>query len=227
MTKYQWILFWFNNEYLNLIYIYKISYGNSEAARTVGWISQSSGELLIREGVWPTWQRREHHHHCQNSFHETHMAISLQASVRSSFYIHIKAFPNQSIFPSSSSSSSTSLSLLNPMLRKFLSSSARYSLPLTAAAYSNITSFSVRIPKGFSYRYRYRHSHGIVSSITLHNRLIHSLRVIAMAEQSSSTTSQQSHKRTNRLAAEQSPYLLQHAHNPVLYKILYSFPCSL
>lgn len=154
------------------------------------------------------------------------MAISLQASVRSSFYIHIKAFQNQSIFPSSSSSS-ISLSLLNPMLRKFLSSSARYSLPRTAAAYSNITSFSVRIPKGFSYRYRYRHRHRIVSSITLHNRLIHSLRVIAMAEQSSSTTSQQSHKRTNRLAAEQSPYLLQHAHNPVLYKILYSFPRSL
>jgi hypothetical protein len=34
-------------------------------------------------------------------------------------------------------------------------------------------------------------------------------------ESSSSSTSSTSQKHTNRLAAEHSPYLLQHAHNPV------------
>ncbi|KAF2298547.1 hypothetical protein GH714_024063 [Hevea brasiliensis] len=38
--------------------------------------------------------------------------------------------------------------------------------------------------------------------------------VVAMAERPTETTST-SHKYTNRLAAEHSPYLLQHAHNPV------------
>ncbi|XP_052196552.1 uncharacterized protein LOC127803938 [Diospyros lotus] len=47
-------------------------------------------------------------------------------------------------------------------------------------------------------------------------RSIHSLKVLAMAEQSQKpTTSQTHHEHTNRLAAEHSPYLLQHAHNPV------------
>ena len=45
-------------------------------------------------------------------------------------------------------------------------------------------------------------------------RHIHTLKVLAMAERSMKTTSH-SHKHTNRLAAEHSPYLLQHAHNPV------------
>ncbi|PIN01246.1 protein containing a thioredoxin domain [Handroanthus impetiginosus] len=41
-------------------------------------------------------------------------------------------------------------------------------------------------------------------------------RVLAMADEGSSkTTSSEAHKHTNRLAAEHSPYLLQHAHNPV------------
>ncbi|XP_031122676.1 spermatogenesis-associated protein 20 isoform X1 [Ipomoea triloba] len=44
-------------------------------------------------------------------------------------------------------------------------------------------------------------------------RPIHSVRVLAMAEQSSQPTKK--HKHTNRLASEHSPYLLQHAHNPV------------
>jgi hypothetical protein len=35
-------------------------------------------------------------------------------------------------------------------------------------------------------------------------------------ESSSSSTSSTSQKHTNRLAAEHSPYLLQHAHNPVI-----------
>lgn len=46
-------------------------------------------------------------------------------------------------------------------------------------------------------------------------RPIHSLSVLAMAEQSSSSSS--SHKHNNRLTSEHSPYLLQHAHNPVLH----------
>lgn len=45
------------------------------------------------------------------------------------------------------------------------------------------------------------------------SRPISSGKVFAMAEETSSTTSQ---KHTNRLAAEHSPYLLQHAHNPVI-----------
>ncbi|KAJ4828501.1 hypothetical protein Tsubulata_012466 [Turnera subulata] len=44
-----------------------------------------------------------------------------------------------------------------------------------------------------------------------HRRPFHSNKVMSMAETSSSG----SHKHTNRLAAEHSPYLLQHAHNPV------------
>ncbi|KAH7676738.1 Spermatogenesis-associated protein 20 [Dioscorea alata] len=41
-------------------------------------------------------------------------------------------------------------------------------------------------------------------------RPIHAHRILAMAETSSPT-----HRHTNRLASEHSPYLLQHAHNPV------------
>ncbi|PON96626.1 Spermatogenesis-associated protein [Trema orientale] len=46
------------------------------------------------------------------------------------------------------------------------------------------------------------------------HRPICALKVLSMAEHKSKQTSQ-SHKHTNRLAAEHSPYLLQHAHNPV------------
>ncbi|KAL5561535.1 hypothetical protein UlMin_031282 [Ulmus minor] len=45
-------------------------------------------------------------------------------------------------------------------------------------------------------------------------RPIHAFKVLAMAGESSKQASH-SHKHTNRLAAEHSPYLLQHAHNPV------------
>ncbi|KAG2697342.1 hypothetical protein I3760_07G101400 [Carya illinoinensis] len=45
-------------------------------------------------------------------------------------------------------------------------------------------------------------------------RPISSLKFLAMAERPS-TPESHSHKYTNRLAAEHSPYLLQHAHNPV------------
>ncbi|KAL8054788.1 hypothetical protein ABFX02_04G015600 [Erythranthe guttata] len=57
-------------------------------------------------------------------------------------------------------------------------------------------------------------------SVVFH-RPIHFSRVFAMADdRSTNTTSsppppEASHKHTNRLAAEHSPYLLQHAHNPV------------
>ncbi|GAA0145494.1 hypothetical protein LIER_05676 [Lithospermum erythrorhizon] len=46
---------------------------------------------------------------------------------------------------------------------------------------------------------------------------IHTHRILAMVEEQSSkaTTSLELHKYTNRLASQHSPYLLQHAHNPV------------
>ncbi|KAL6968455.1 dTMP kinase [Sarracenia purpurea var. burkii] len=46
-------------------------------------------------------------------------------------------------------------------------------------------------------------------------RPIHSHKILAMAAKSQNPTSSATHKHTNRLAAEHSPYLLQHAHNPV------------
>ncbi|KAG0480975.1 hypothetical protein HPP92_011833 [Vanilla planifolia] len=45
---------------------------------------------------------------------------------------------------------------------------------------------------------------------TARRRTLQSLRVFSMAE-----SSRASHRYTNRLASEHSPYLLQHAHNPV------------
>ncbi|XP_057963726.1 uncharacterized protein LOC131154915 [Malania oleifera] len=45
-------------------------------------------------------------------------------------------------------------------------------------------------------------------------RPVHTFKVLAMAEHSSKHMAA-AHKHTNRLAAEHSPYLLQHAHNPV------------
>ncbi|KAF7804822.1 spermatogenesis-associated protein 20 [Senna tora] len=45
-------------------------------------------------------------------------------------------------------------------------------------------------------------------------RPIHAPTILAMADRPTNSTSH-SHKYTNRLAAEHSPYLLQHAHNPV------------
>uniref|UniRef100_A0A1J3FXV8 Spermatogenesis-associated protein 20 n=1 Tax=Noccaea caerulescens TaxID=107243 RepID=A0A1J3FXV8_NOCCA len=49
----------------------------------------------------------------------------------------------------------------------------------------------------------------------IRSRPISSGKVLAMAKEPSSSTSSTSPKYTNRLAAEHSPYLLQHAHNPV------------
>ncbi|KAI5680403.1 hypothetical protein M9H77_01630 [Catharanthus roseus] len=89
----------------------------------------------------------------------------------------------------------------NPMLRTFLSSSSsssarRFLSHNTSAVINRLYLF----PR--------------ISSVTLHHqRTINSQRVLAMAEQSSKTI--HNHKHTNRLAAEHSPYLLQHAHNPV------------
>ncbi|KAH9786264.1 Thioredox DsbH domain-containing protein [Citrus sinensis] len=47
------------------------------------------------------------------------------------------------------------------------------------------------------------------------HRPIHPYKVVAMAERTPASTSHSRNKHTNRLAAEHSPYLLQHAHNPV------------
>lgn len=51
-------------------------------------------------------------------------------------------------------------------------------------------------------------------SSLIFRRPVYASKLLAMAEQTSNPASQ-SHKHTNRLAAEHSPYLLQHAHNPV------------
>lgn len=51
-------------------------------------------------------------------------------------------------------------------------------------------------------------------SSLIFRRPVYAPKLLAMAEQTSNPASQ-SHKHTNRLAAEHSPYLLQHAHNPV------------
>ncbi|KAK9945603.1 hypothetical protein M0R45_011111 [Rubus argutus] len=47
------------------------------------------------------------------------------------------------------------------------------------------------------------------------HRPFYASKLLAMADQHTSNPSSQAHKHTNRLAAEHSPYLLQHAHNPV------------
>lgn len=139
------------------------------------------------------------------------MASSFQASVCPTlrFRINTKFSTPFSITASSS----------NFMLKRLLSSSSASHFLFQNATYST----SIKTAKHFSHRYSWTTLNSKFSSpsrplpITPHRRRIHSFRILAMAEQSSKTTTslQQSHKHTNRLAAEHSPYLLQHAHNPV------------
>ncbi|XP_021279552.1 spermatogenesis-associated protein 20 [Herrania umbratica] len=69
------------------------------------------------------------------------------------------------------------------------------------------------LPRKFPYPYTHFPSLSWPFS-SVFPRPIHSFKVLAMAE-GTTTSSSHSHKYTNRLAAEHSPYLLQHAHNPV------------
>ncbi|KAK9984016.1 hypothetical protein SO802_033541 [Lithocarpus litseifolius] len=91
--------------------------------------------------------------------------------------------------------------LLSPSLHRFLSHKTKL-LPSTSTGYP--CAVCTRFPSLS------------LSFSTIFPRHLHSLKVLAMAERPSSpATSSHSHKFTNRLAAEHSPYLLQHAHNPV------------
>ncbi|XP_027116948.2 uncharacterized protein [Coffea arabica] len=112
---------------------------------------------------------------------------------------------------------SITASISNFMLKKQLSSSASHFL-----SHNTRSSSSIKSAKLLSHTYRTLNPKFSSPSrplpIPSHRRRLHSFRILAMAEQSSQTTStsqQQSHRHTNRLAAEHSPYLLQHAHNPV------------
>ncbi|GAY40877.1 hypothetical protein CUMW_055230 [Citrus unshiu] len=61
-----------------------------------------------------------------------------------------------------------------------------------------------------NYLYPFRRPLAVIS-----HRPIHPYKVVAMDERTPASTSHSRNKHTNRLAAEHSPYLLQHAHNPV------------
>ncbi|XP_015891868.3 uncharacterized protein LOC107426262 isoform X1 [Ziziphus jujuba] len=89
-------------------------------------------------------------------------------------------------------------------------------LPLSATFHRFVSRRTKLISSPPKYPY---YSQGYFSSLSLPfsvncPRSIHAFKVLAMAEQTQMSSSH-SHKHTNRLAAEHSPYLLQHAHNPV------------
>ncbi|KAK4418176.1 Spermatogenesis-associated protein 20 [Sesamum alatum] len=93
------------------------------------------------------------------------------------------------------------------MLRRLLvsSSSGRHLISQHNPSYKSATKFNNSESFSFS----------CPLSIVFH-RPINLSRVFAMAdERTSNTASSGAHKHTNRLAGEHSPYLLQHAHNPV------------
>ncbi|XP_054803026.1 uncharacterized protein LOC129306438 isoform X1 [Prosopis cineraria] len=100
---------------------------------------------------------------------------------------------------------SHSLLLDISMLRKlFLSSSSHRLLPPQPKLSS---------PRKYAYPAAYFPSLLCPSSSVI-SRRIHAHEVLAMAERPTYSTSC-SYKHTNRLSSEHSPYLLQHAHNPV------------
>ena len=133
----------------------------------------------------------------------------------------LRARMNTRIIIAISTPFSITASISNFMLKKQLSSSASHFL-----SHNTRSSSSIKSAKLLSHTYRTLNPKFSSPSrplpIPSHRRRLHSFRILAMAEQSSQTTStsqQQSHRHTNRLAAEHSPYLLQHAHNPVFLSI--------
>lgn len=99
-------------------------------------------------------------------------------------------------------------------------------LPLSATFHRFVSRRTKLISSPPKYPY---YSQGYFSSLSLPfsvncPRSIHAFKVLAMAEQTQMSSSH-SHKHTNRLAAEHSPYLLQHAHNPVCNVYLFIFYC--
>ncbi|XP_027174031.1 uncharacterized protein LOC113773594 [Coffea eugenioides] len=146
-----------------------------------------------------------------------HMATShpFQASLCPT----LRARMNTRIIIAISTPFSITASISNFMLKKQLSSFAPHFLSHNTRSTS---SSSIKSAKLLSHTYTTLNPKFSSPSrplpIPSHPRRLHSFRILAMAEQSSQTTStsqQQSHRHANRLAAEHSPYLLQHAHNPV------------
>ncbi|KAL5795533.1 hypothetical protein ACOSQ2_000353 [Xanthoceras sorbifolium] len=126
--------------------------------------------------------------------------------LKSSFYFP----PNQQHrFIKNTTKSSYTLDCLNyssSMLKKLLLSSSLHHI------ISHNTKLS-SLPRKYPRPLKRFHSFSWPSTV-IFARPIHFYKVLAMSERTPTSTSH-SHQHTNRLANEQSPYLLQHAHNPV------------
>ena len=101
--------------------------------------------------------------------------------------------------------------LRNSMLKTLLLSSS------SSSFFSRRNKFS-SLPRKFPYPFTQFPSLSWPFS-SVFPRPIHVCKVLAMAERTT-TSSSHSHKYNNRLATEHSPYLLQHAHNPVILSSL-------
>lgn len=149
------------------------------------------------------------HHHHQTHFPVSQMAISLQPLLYPK--LHKKNNYINSLVNSNSS-------LLGSMLNRLL-------LP------SSIRHFLSHHPKTAStLKYPFDSTPRSPLLSLLPGRKIQSFkRVLSSMSNEQSTSSSKSQKHTNRLASEHSPYLLQHAHNPVCENsILFDFfLCSL
>lgn len=156
-----------------------------------GWATcQHSSKPKRRRSLSSTWRSVPHH----------------QLATRgNSPQAIISGFSSALLIPSSSSPPPCFL-LNDSMLRRLPLSPSLHQL------FSHQTRL-VLLPRKYPYSSAYFPSLSLPFSV-FYPRSIHSLKVLAMAEQTQKPSSH-SHKHTNRLAAEHSPYLLQHAHNPV------------
>ncbi|KAK9201798.1 hypothetical protein WN944_017005 [Citrus x changshan-huyou] len=120
------------------------------------------------------------------------MATSAACVRISSFHYNNNNFSKLGFFSSLDNSSMLERLLCSSSLHHFLSHKTKLS----------------SLPRNYSYPFR--RPLAVIS-----HRPIHPYKVVAMAERTPASTSHSRNKHTNRLAAEHSPYLLQHAHNPV------------
>ncbi|KAL9435731.1 hypothetical protein AB3S75_021907 [Citrus x aurantiifolia] len=120
------------------------------------------------------------------------MATSAACVRISSFHYNNNNFSKLCFFYSLDNSSMLERLLCSSSLHHFLSHKTKLS----------------SLPR--NYLYPFRRPLAVIS-----HRPIHPYKVVAMAERTPASTSHSRNKHTNRLAAEHSPYLLQHAHNPV------------
>ncbi|KAJ0052423.1 hypothetical protein Pint_01038 [Pistacia integerrima] len=101
---------------------------------------------------------------------------------------------------------------INPPSPSFLSNNPSNSMLKTLLCSSFLlqNTYLYSLPRKFPYSFKpFRSPFSFV-----YPRPIHNCKVLAMAAPTTTSTSD-SHKHSNRLATEHSPYLLQHAHNPV------------